>query len=167
MNNEKEYTGETKFKFERLRVWQESMDFAEEMHALANGFPDNEKFNLSSQLRRAADSISLNIAEGSIFQSNKEQNKFIGYAIRSLAETITCLHKAKRRNYIEEDIFNQHYKTAYKLMNMLLAFSNSLKNTDKKRSPITDHSSQQHTHRSSVTGHRSKTTNLQSKNNQK
>jgi four helix bundle protein len=63
-------------------------------------FPEKEKFNLTSQLIRAANSIALNLLEGSLGQSNAEQRKFIGYAIRSLAEVITCLHKAKRRKYI-------------------------------------------------------------------
>lgn len=51
---------------------------------------------------RVADSIALNIAEGCIGQSNPEFRKFMGYAIRSLAELVTCLHKAKGRNYISE-----------------------------------------------------------------
>ena len=118
---------ESKFKFEKLRIWQEAMDFGEDMNMLADTFPDKEKFNLSSQLRRASDSIALNIAEGSIFQSNPEQLKFMGYAIRSLAEVVTCLHKAKRRNYLNENDFEKHYLLSYKLMNMMLAFVNTLK----------------------------------------
>ena len=93
---------DAKFKFEKLKIWQMSMDFGEDMNSVSNGFPQHEIYNLSSQLRRASDSIALNIAEGSIGQSNPEQNRFIGYAIRSLAEVITCLHKAKRRHYFKE-----------------------------------------------------------------
>ena len=116
-----------KFKFEKLRIWQQAMDFGENMNVLADVFPDKEKFNLSSQLRRASDSIALNIAEGFIFQSNPEQLKFMGYSIRSLAEVITCLHKARRRNYLTEIDFKKHYLLSYKLMNMMLAFVNTLK----------------------------------------
>jgi four helix bundle protein len=83
--------------------------------------------NLSSQLKRAADSIALNISEGCIGQSNPEQKKFIGYAIRSLAEVVTCLHKAQRRNYLQEEEFHLHYEYAFNLMNMMVAFKKSIK----------------------------------------
>src|SRR5690606_26476780 len=105
------------FKFEKLIIWQKAMDFGEEVHGLVQKFPKDELFNLSSQIRRAADSIALNISEGSISQSNPEQKKFIGYAIRSLAEVVTCLYKAKRRNYILEEEFNKLYVEAFNLMN--------------------------------------------------
>jgi four helix bundle protein len=95
-----EYIDMHKFKFENLVIWQKAMDLGEDMSLLASNFPKKELYNLSSQLIRALDSVALNISEGSIGQSNPEQNRFIGYAIRSLAETVTCLHKAKRRNYL-------------------------------------------------------------------
>ena len=79
------------FKFEGLTIWKKSMDFGEEIFTLSQSFPKDENFNLTSQIRRAADSIALNIAEGSIGQSDLEFKKFMGYAIRSLAEVVTCL----------------------------------------------------------------------------
>lgn len=82
------------------------MDFWEDIDKISDNFPKKEIFNLSSQIRRSSDSIALNISEGSIGQSNPEQKKIVGYSIRSLAEVVTCLFKAKRRNYISEDIFN-------------------------------------------------------------
>ncbi|MFT6709503.1 MAG: four helix bundle protein, partial [Flavobacteriales bacterium] len=85
-----------KFKFEKLIIWQKAMDLGEEVNTLAYSFPKMEIFNLSSQMRRAVDSVALNISEGSIGQSNPEARKFMGYSIRSLAEVVTCLHKAKR-----------------------------------------------------------------------
>lgn len=115
------------FKFEKLIIWQKAMDFGEEIHHMVLKFPNYELFGLSSQLRRAADSVALNIAEGSIGQSNLEQKKFIGYSIRSLAEVITCLHKAKRRNYIDEEEFQSRYEEAFNLMNMMIAFKKSIK----------------------------------------
>lgn len=116
-----------RFKFEKLIVWQKSMDLAEELNSIIDGFPEKEKFNLSSQILRAADSIALNISEGSIGQSTPEQKKFIGYAIRSLAEVVTCLHKAIRRGYISTADFDTLYDESYALMNMLSAFRKSLK----------------------------------------
>ena len=115
-----------KFKFEDLIIWQKGMDLGEDMNALANSFPKEEFYNLSSQIRRAADSVALNISEGSILQSKAEYRKFLGYAIRSIAEVITCLHKVKRRNYITEDQFNIFYKNCFDLINMTIAFRNKI-----------------------------------------
>ncbi|MBU2951051.1 four helix bundle protein [Tamlana agarivorans] len=115
-----------KFKFEKLIIWQKAMDFGEVIDKLSLEFPDREKFNLSSQICRASDSIALNISEGSIGQSNLEQKKFIGYSIRSLAEVVTCLFKAKRKNYITEKQFTYLYDESYHLMNMMSAFRKNI-----------------------------------------
>ena len=111
-----------KFKFEKLLIWQDAMKLGKDINIIADSFPPEEMYNLSSQIRQAADSVALNIAEGSIGQSNPEQIKFIGYSIRSLAETVTCLHKAKLRNYISENDSQINYDFSYKLMNMLISF---------------------------------------------
>lgn len=103
------------------------MDFGEEIHTVAKTFPKEEVYNISSQIRRAADSVALNISKGAIGQSNPEFKKFIGYAIRSLAEGITCLHKAKKRNYITDERFTCLYDFAYNLMNMMAAFKKKIK----------------------------------------
>jgi four helix bundle protein len=60
------------FKFEKLIIWQKAMDLGESIFRLSYKFPKDEIFNLSSQIRRAVDSIALNISEGSIGQSNPE-----------------------------------------------------------------------------------------------
>jgi len=98
------------FKFEKLKIWQKAMDFGEDIDEISDSFPKKEIFNLSSQIRRAADSIALNISEGSIGQSNPEQKKIVGYSIRLLAEVVTCLFKLKRRKYVSEEIFDSFYK---------------------------------------------------------
>ncbi len=116
-----------KFKFEKLIIWQKAMDLSDDIDIMSDNFPKKEMFNLSSQIRRAADSIALNISEGSIGQSNPEQKKFMGYAIRSLAEVVTCLHKAKRRDSILEQEFNKYYDKSFHLMNMMIAFKNKVK----------------------------------------
>ena len=114
------------FKFEKLIVWQKAMEYGESIHQLSSQFPKDEMFNLSSQIRRAVDSIALNISEGAIGQSNPEFKKFISYSIRSLAEVVTCLYKASKRNYISEKEFNDSYEFAFNLMNMLTAFKNKI-----------------------------------------
>lgn len=98
------------------------MELGEKIDNLSNSFPDKEKYNLSSQIRRACDSIALNISEGCIIQSKPEYRKFLGYSIRSLAEVITCLFKAKNRKYLSEIEFYSFYNDSFNLMNMMLAF---------------------------------------------
>jgi four helix bundle protein len=116
-----------KFKFEKLIIWQKAMELGEDINRLSYNFPKEELYNLSSQIRRAVDSIALNISEGAIGQTNPEFRKFVGYAIRSLAEVVTCLHKALRRNYITEDEFNKFYNYAFDLMNMMVSFKEKIK----------------------------------------
>ncbi len=116
-----------KFKFEKLIVWQEAMSLGEEIILITKKFPKEEIYNLSSQICRAVDSIALNISEGSIGQSNLEFKKFVGYAIRSLAEVVTCLHKAIKRDYISKQEFNHLYESSFSLMNKLIAFKKSIK----------------------------------------
>ncbi len=115
------------FKFEKLIIWQRAMELGENVSSLSLKFPSKEIYNLSSQIRRAADSIALNIAEGSIVQSAPEYKKFLGYSIRSLAEVVTCLHKAKMRDYITDLEFEEYYDFSFNLMNMLIAFRNKIK----------------------------------------
>lgn len=87
-------------KFEKLIIWQNAMDFSETINAMSLKVIKHGLSNLSVQTRIAIDLTALNISEGAIGQSNEEYKKFIGYAARSLAETATCLYKAKRREYI-------------------------------------------------------------------
>jgi four helix bundle protein len=115
------------FKFENLIIWQKAMDFAESIFELSSKFPKEEMYNLTSQIRRAVDSIALNISEGSIGQTDPELKRFIGMAIRSLAEVVTCLHKASRRKYLSDQEFKEHYDFAFNLMNMLNGFKNKIK----------------------------------------
>jgi len=115
-----------KFKFENLIIWQKAMDYGEIIYILSFKFPREEKFNLTTQLQRAVDSIALNISEGAIGQSNQEFKKFIGHAIRSLAEVVTCLHKANKRKYITDKEFSDQYEAAFNLMNMMVAFKNKI-----------------------------------------
>ena len=110
------------FKFEKMIIWQKAMDLGEDIYEISEKFPKSKMFNLTSQMRRAVDSIALNIAEGAILQSVKENRKFLGYAIRSIAELVTCLHKAKRRKFISLDEFDKNYSSSFNLINMVIAF---------------------------------------------
>ncbi|GAB1856188.1 hypothetical protein MHTCC0001_10230 [Flavobacteriaceae bacterium MHTCC 0001] len=114
------------FKFEKLIFWQKAMNLGEDINVLSAKFPKSEIYNLSSQTCRAVDSVALNIAEGSIGQSNPEFRKFMGYGIRSLAEVVTCLHKSYRRKYISNSKFETCYDASYQLMNMMIAFKKNI-----------------------------------------
>lgn len=64
------------FKFEKLKVWQISLDVADEIDSIATKSPQHELYSLSSQIRRAANSISLNIVEGSTGLTNTSLSDF-------------------------------------------------------------------------------------------
>ena len=115
------------FKFEKLDIWKLSIDITDDVHILTRSFPKEEMFSLTSQMKRAADSVSLNIAEGSTGQSNPEQIKFLGYAQRSAIEVVNCLYLAIRRKYIDQLIFDKFYNELDKLVAKIQAFKNSLK----------------------------------------
>lgn len=90
------------FKFERLEVWKLSLQYINTIYRLAENLPASEKYNLTSQIRRAATSISLNIAEGSTGQSDAEQHRFLGLSLRSLIETVACLRIIEQRQYLKD-----------------------------------------------------------------
>ena len=101
------------FKFEKLEVWKLSVEYIDLIYALAEKLPRSEEFNLKSQITRAATSIALNIAEGSNSQTDAEQARFLGLAIRSLVETVACQHLIRRRKFeIGSDQLDAVYKNA-------------------------------------------------------
>jgi four helix bundle protein len=77
------------FKFEQLLVWQKAIDLTRIVYKLTLQFPLDELFILKSQIKRASDSIALNIAEGSTEQTNAEFKKFLSYSIRSAIEEVS------------------------------------------------------------------------------
>jgi four helix bundle protein len=115
------------YKFEKLEVWQLSLEYTDLIYEVAQRLPHSEEYNLKSQIMRAATSVSLNIAEGSTGQSDAEQARFLGLAIRSLVETVACLHLIKRRQYLnEEELLREAYCFSNKLFAKLQAFRSFL-----------------------------------------
>lgn len=90
------------FKFEKLEVWHVALDYIDLAYDIANQLPRSEEFNLKSQLVRAATSVALNIAEGSTGQTDVEQARFLGLAIRSLIETVACQRIIARRALLSD-----------------------------------------------------------------
>lgn len=79
-----------------LKVWQLGMQLAEDVYALTKKFPDDERFGLTTQLRRAIVSVPANIAEGNGRGSTKDYLRFLSIAVGSLAEVETFLELAQR-----------------------------------------------------------------------
>jgi len=90
------------YRFERLVVWQKAMDFSESVYKATRRFPKDEVYGLTSQFRRAATSIPLNIAEGSACKSRKEFTQFLYIALRSQYEVVTTIRLARRLGYLQE-----------------------------------------------------------------
>jgi four helix bundle protein len=90
---------ENVFNFEKLLVYQKSLDSIDVVYKITDAFPQNERFNLTDQFRRAATSIALNIGEGS-GGTDKEFNSFLRISKRSMKECVVCSTLAARRKYI-------------------------------------------------------------------
>ena len=86
--------------YQKLNVWQQGMTLVTKVYSATSGFPDHEKFGLTSQMRRAAVSIPSNIAEGSSRGSDKDFNRFLNMALGSLCELETQIHISKRLGYL-------------------------------------------------------------------
>jgi len=91
------------YSFEKLDVWDKATDFVCELYRVTRKFPSEEKYGLTSQLRRAAVSISSNIAEGSSRKSKKDQKRFYVIAYSSAIEVVSQLIIAKRLEYLQHD----------------------------------------------------------------
>jgi|SRR5581483_4434213 len=116
-----------KFKHEELEVFQLSMNLIQKVYALSEKFPSKEVYGLSSQLSRAAVSISLNISEGSGKYSRDDFARFIRNSIGSLLETDTCLKIALKLKYLNELDYSAVDSTIQELYFKLIALHKSLK----------------------------------------
>ncbi|MEC9491667.1 MAG: four helix bundle protein [Flexistipes sp.] len=105
------------FPFEKLEVWKLSKAFATKIYKNTENFPNEEKFGLVSQLRRAAVSVASNLAEGSSRKSKKDQAHFSQIAYSSLMEVLCQLEIARDIGYISkndlQDLRSDASKIAY------------------------------------------------------
>lgn len=102
-----------------------AINLSPEVNVLVKTFPVEERFVLSSQIQRAADSVALNIAEGSTGQSNAEFKKFLGYSIRSAIEVVSCLYLGRKRRIISEEEFSRLYTSYESLIIKIQSLRNS------------------------------------------
>lgn len=118
------------YKFEQIEVWKLALEYLDLIYKLAENLPKSEDYNLKSQITRAATSIALNIAEGSQGQSDAEQARFLGMAIRSLVETVACQQIIQRRVYLQDGgLLKRVYDDSQMLARKLQSFRKSLSNS--------------------------------------
>ncbi len=114
------------FRFEKLEVWRKAVDFAHGVYRVTGRFPSEERFGLSSQMRRAAVSISSNVAEGSGRRSDKDFAHFIEIAYGSLMEVVSQMQVACREEWITQTDRDDLYARAEELARMLSGLKASL-----------------------------------------
>ena len=114
------------FKFERLDVWQKAIDFADLVYSKTKSFLSDERFGLTNQMRRAAVSVSSNIAEGSARISDADFARFVEIVTGSLFEVVSESTVAKRQGYLSEQSFVAIYKTAEEQGRMLSGLRRTL-----------------------------------------
>lgn len=116
------------FNFEKLETWQEAINFADLVYSLARNFPDQERFGLTNQMRRAAVSVSSNVAEGSSRTSRQDFARFVEIASGSLLEVVSQSFIGKNQGFLSQDGFNRLYAAAEKQGKMLRGLRASLVN---------------------------------------
>ncbi|MCP4438145.1 MAG: four helix bundle protein [Aureispira sp.] len=116
------------YTFERLDVWQKSRTLVKAVYKLSKQFPKEEMFGLTNQVRRAAVSVSSNIAEGNSRFSKKDKARFIEIAYGSLMEILSQLIVAQDLEYIEQHNLDKIKPLIYEINNKLIALRKSLLN---------------------------------------
>lgn len=116
------------FRFESLNVYQDSLTFINTVYSLSKSFPKDELFGITNQLRRAAVSISLNIAEGSS-RTKKDFAHFLNLSKGSCFECVAILDVCKNQNYITEKQYFNLYEQLNKLSRMISSLQISLRKT--------------------------------------
>ena len=116
------------FRFEKLAIWHRAIEHAGDVYALTRTFPDDERFGLTSQMRRAAVSISSNIAEGSGRPSDVEFARFIEYSYSSLMEVVSQAAVARLQQFMPVQSYDSLYQRSDEIARMLSGFRSTLLN---------------------------------------
>src|SRR5438874_13623965 len=114
------------FNFEKLDVWQKAIDFADLVYVHTRNFPADERFGLTNQMRRAAVSISSNIAEGTSRLSKNDFARFIEIVTGSVFEVVSQSFVGRRQCFLGEAVFNTLYLAAEEIGRMLSGLRKSL-----------------------------------------
>jgi four helix bundle protein len=100
------------FNFEKLEIWRKAIAFADLVYEITRNFPSDERFGLTNQMRRAAVSISSNIAEGAARNSKNDYARFLEIAAGSLFEVVSQSFVSKRQGFLSESDFSSLYSAA-------------------------------------------------------
>lgn len=114
------------FNFEKLEVWQKAIGFADSIYSKTRRFPDEERFGLTNQMRRAGISVPSNIAEGSSRTSSVDFRRFIEIGTGSLFEVVSHSFIANRQSFLTDNDFRLIYADAEELSRMLSGLRKSL-----------------------------------------
>src|SRR5881398_3140713 len=114
------------FNFEKLEVWHKAIEFADDVYRITRAFPDDERFGLTSQMRRAAVSISSNIAEGTSRHSRDDYARFLEIASGSLFEVVSQSFISRNLSLLNENDFRALYSAAEEQSRMLSGLRRSL-----------------------------------------
>ena len=114
------------FRFESLEIWQLAVTFAGKIYDLTDKLPKDEIFGLSSQLKRAATSISMNIAEGSGRSSAREFAHYLQISNGSIFEIITALVIARNRKFLKTEHYTAIYADAEILTKKITMFRKTI-----------------------------------------
>ena len=118
--------------YKKLKVWEKAHKLAMEIYRVSNKFPKEELYGLTSQIRRSAFSISLNIVEGHASISKKEFLNFLNISNRSLVETEYLLEIMKELNFISDTEYQRLDKMRCEVGIMLNAFTKSIKVSERQ-----------------------------------
>ena len=113
------------YSFEKLEVWKESIKLVKQVYRFSKSFPDDEKYGLSSQIKRSAVSVVSNISEGTSRITNKDKAHFTSMAFSSTMELLNQLIIAKELNFIQENTYKETRLIINKIANMLNALRKS------------------------------------------
>lgn len=113
-------------RFKNLKIWKRAVELATTVYSITSDFPEEEKYGLTSQLRRCAISIGSNIAEGAGRNTNKDFKRFLSVAYGSLYELETQLIIAKNLKLLEESESNKICGEVEELQKILYVFSDKL-----------------------------------------
>ena len=113
--------------FRKLKVWEKSHKLALEIYHESERFPDNERFGLTSQIRRCGYSIPTNIAEGCGRDSEKELARYMNISMGSASELEYLILLAKDLNYISDDSYSDLSNRVIEVKRMLTSFIKKLK----------------------------------------
>ena len=113
--------------FKQLLIWQKGFQIAVKSYNIVSSFPKEEKYNISSQITRAAVSIPSNIAEGSSRTSMKDYNRFLEMSLGSSFELETQLLIAEAVNFGEKDKRDDLLKEIDEEQKMIMSFMSKLK----------------------------------------